>query len=213
MWNVCCALSQKNIREISLCNHPILQWVYWAVDGFYENNNFTNDTPLGHVSSVSLLSHAFLLESWGCWIRNASKTRHIHTMIWIYFVCRPLGRPGLPYFQSSYPICILGAILYSTLPSSPLALALSPCIPPVYTHVAVVLHSQSTNNQLLVTAVCVSNSTASSANRTAQCTPLSFDFLPLMTPDHPFKILQIIVSLQLPALASLPPQSKIGASP
>jgi hypothetical protein len=76
-----------------------------------------------------------------------------------------------------------------------------------------VLHSQSTNNQLLVTAVCVSNSTASSANHTAQCTPLSFDFLPLMTPDHPFKILQIIVSLQLPALASLPPQSKIGASP
>jgi hypothetical protein len=41
------------------------------------------------------------------------------------FVYCPLGRPGLPYFQSSYPVCILGAVSYSTLPSSPLTTWLS----------------------------------------------------------------------------------------
>ena len=41
-------------------------------------------------------------------------------------------------------------VSYSTLLSSPLTLVLSPCIPPVYAHVVVVLQSQSTNNQLLV---------------------------------------------------------------
>ncbi len=76
--------------------------------------------------------------------------RHRWYFFWLYFLYRPLGKPGLPYFQSSYPVCILGAVSYSTLLSSPLALALSPCIPPVYAHVVVVLHSQSTNNRLLV---------------------------------------------------------------
>jgi hypothetical protein len=85
--------------------------------------------------------------------------------------------------------------------------------PSCLAHVVVVLHSQGINNILLVTEVCVSNSTASSANHTTQGTPPPFDLLPLMTPDLPFKILQIIVPLQLPALALLPPQSKIGVSP
>jgi hypothetical protein len=69
-----------------------------------------------------------------------------------------------------------------------------------------------TNNILLVTAVCVSNSTASSAHCTAQCPPLSHVFLPSMTRDRPYKILQIIVPLQLQALALMPPQSKICTS-
>jgi hypothetical protein len=68
-----------------------------------------------------------------------------------------------------------------------------------------------TNNILLVTAVHVSNSTASSAHCTTQCSPLSHVFLPSMTRDPPNKILQIIVLLQLPALALMPPQSKICA--
>ena len=56
-----------------------------------------------------------------------------------------LGGPGSPYFQSSYPCLIVGAISWFTLPSSPLALTFSlpphaprHHIPPISAHVFVV---------------------------------------------------------------------------
>ena len=64
-----------------------------------------------------------------------------------------------------------------------------------------------------MTAVCASNSAASSAHHTARCPPPSLVFLPSVTWDCPYKILQIIVPIQLPVLASFPPQRKICALP
>jgi hypothetical protein len=123
-------------------------------------------------------------------------------------VYRPFGGPGSLTFSLVIPFAFW---VQSHIPPSHPPLSL----PGSFLILARVLHPSClcscTNNILLVTAVCVSNSTASSTHRTAQCPPLSHVFSPSMTQDHPYKILQIIVPLQLPALALMPPQSKICA--
>jgi hypothetical protein len=58
-----------------------------------------------------------------CTIPSQSQTRHIHTTYEVClimgdggngavsgFVLRPLSGPGSPYFQSSYPCLIVGAV-------------------------------------------------------------------------------------------------------
>ncbi len=123
----------------------------------------------------------------------------------ILFIAHQAGRVALLSVQLSHLHFGSGIVLHPPiLPSHYLGSLLI---------LARVLHSSClcsyTNNILLVTAVYVSNSTASSGHCTAQCPPLSHVFLPSNTRDHPYKILQIIISLQLPALAFMPPQSKI----
>jgi hypothetical protein len=68
--------------------------------------------PFGQVVSLSIFP--CLENSLGCWIpHDQSDSWHPHGVCLIVgdegdgtvsgFVLRPLGRPGLPYFQSSYP--------------------------------------------------------------------------------------------------------------
>jgi hypothetical protein len=118
----------------------------------------TNDTPFSRVASLSIFP---CLESLGCWIpHHQSDSWHPHGVCLIVgdegngtvsgFVLRPLGGPDSPYFQSSYPCLIVGAVSWFTLISSPLALTRSlppPCarapaprhhIPPISAHVVVV---------------------------------------------------------------------------
>ena len=88
---------------------------------------------------------------------------------WYFFwfcLTPPIRRAGLALLvQSSYPVWNLGAVSYFALPSSPLALARSPSSQgyhiPFLCSCCCLLHPQGINNILLVTVVCVSNSTAS----------------------------------------------------
>ncbi len=113
---------------------------------FYGKLYKTNkNQPFGHVAwIISLLSHAFLPGSLGCWIpHHQSDSWHPHGVCLILgnegngafsdFVLRLLGGSGLPYFHSSYPYCFCWwCSLVFTLPSSPPALTHS--LSPPYAH-------------------------------------------------------------------------------
>jgi hypothetical protein len=68
--------------------------------------------PFGHVASLSIFP--CLENSLGCWIPHHQSDSWQPLGVCLVvgdegdgtvsgFVLRPLGRPGLPYFQSSYP--------------------------------------------------------------------------------------------------------------
>jgi hypothetical protein len=94
----------------------------------------TNDTSF-RPCSVSLY-FSLPRKSLDCWIpHHQSDSWQPHGVCLIVgdegdetvsgFVLRPLGGPGSPYFQSSYPCLIVGAVSWFALPSSPLALTFS----------------------------------------------------------------------------------------
>ena len=90
--------------------------------------------PLDPSSPVRLMAATWSLPDRGWWRQ------------WdcFLFCFTPLGGPGSPYFQSSYPCLIVGAVSWFALPSSPLALTFSsPTMRPGITSLLSVLMSLS----------------------------------------------------------------------
>ena len=78
----------------------------------------TNDTPFGRVAFLYLSLPRKSLDHWIPHQQSDSWRPHGVCLIVgdegdgtvSGFVLRPLGGPGLPYFQSSYPFLIVGAV-------------------------------------------------------------------------------------------------------